>query len=182
MIESRVASKYATALFRTAKRMNQVKSISNDFLAICDLLKKNPLLKNFLESPQVLEKDKKELIRSSFEPLVSEALISFLMLVMSKHRIQYLLPMTEEFQRLVKEDQGIVEARLVTARSVDESLVDEIRQEMEKSTGKTVEMKLQVEPSLIGGIVIILGDKIIDKSIRYQLNQLREQISTVKVY
>lgn len=182
MIESRAAAKYATALFRTAKRMNQVKSISNDLLAICDLLSKNPLLKSFLESPQVLEKDKKELIRSSFEPLISEVLFSFLMLVVSKHRIQYLLPMTEEFQRLVKEDQGIVEARLVTARSADQSLVDEIRQEMEKSTGKTVEMKLQVEPSLIGGIVIILGDKIIDKSIRYQLNQLREQMSTLKVY
>jgi F-type H+-transporting ATPase subunit delta len=109
-------------------------------------------------------------------------LFSFLMLVVSKHRIQYLLFMAEELQRLVKEDQGIVEASLITARSVDQALVDQIRQELEKSTGKRVEMKLEIDPSLIGGIVVILGDKIIDRSIRYQLGQLKEQMSAMKVY
>jgi F-type H+-transporting ATPase subunit delta len=182
MIEPRVATKYATALFRTAKRTDQIKSILDDLLALSDLLKSTPSLKEFLESPQVLEKDKKELFRSTFEPVISQALFSFLLLVLSKHRIGYLLPMTQEFQRLVKEDQGIVQARLVTARAVDRSLVDQIRREMEKSTGKKVEMKLQTEPYLIGGIVIILGDKIIDRSIRHQLSQMKEQMSEVKVY
>jgi len=104
------------------------------------------------------------------------------MLVVSKHRIQYLLSMAEEFQRLVKEDQGIVEARLITARSADQALVDQIRQELEENTGKKVEIKLEVDPSLIGGIVVILGDKIIDRSIRYQLSQLKEQMSALKVH
>jgi len=181
MIESKVARKYAQALFRTAKGMGEVKRISEDLKALSDLLKKNPLLKNFLESPRVLEKDKKQLLSSTFKPLLSEALFPFLMLVVSKHRIQYLLPMAEEFQRLVKEAQGIVEARLLTARSIDQTLVDEIRQELEKNTGKKVEIGLQVEPELLGGIVIILGDKIIDRSIRYQLNQLKEQMSALEV-
>jgi len=182
MIESKVATKYATALFGTAKRTDQVESISHDLEAISNLLRKNALLKNFLESPQVLERDKKELISSTFKPLISEALFSFLMLVVSKHRIQYLLSMDEEFQQLVKEDKGIVEARLITARSADQSLVDQIRQELEESTGKKVEIKLELDPYLLGGIVIILGDKIIDRSIRYQLGQLREQISALRVY
>jgi len=182
MIESKVAIKYATALFRTAKRTNQVENIFHDLEALSNLLKDNPLLKNFLESPQVLEKDKKELLNSTFKPLISEALFSFLMLVVSKHRIQYLLSMAEEFQRLVKEDQGIVEARLITARSVDQVLVDQIRQELEENTGEKVEIKLEVDPHLIGGIVVILGDKIIDRSIRYQLSQLKEQMSALKVH
>ncbi len=182
MIESKVAIKYATALFRTAKRTAQVESISRDLEALSNLLKKNILLKNFLESPQVLEKDKRKLLNSTFKPLISEALLSFLMLVVSKHRISYLLSMAEEFQRLVKEDQGIVEACLITARSVDYALVDQIKKELEKSTGKQVEMKLKVDPSLIGGIVVILGDKIIDRSIRYQLSQLKDQMSALKVH
>jgi len=182
MIESKVAIKYATALFRTAKRTNQVENISHDLEALSDLLKDNPLLKNFLESAQVLEKDKKELLNSTFKPQVSEALFSFLMLVVSKHRIQYLLSMVEEFQQLLKEDQGIVEARLITARSVDQVLVDQIRQELEENTGKKVEMKLEIDSSIIGGIVVILGDKIIDRSIRYQLGQLKEQMSALKVH
>jgi len=182
MIESKVAIKYATALFRTAKRTNQVENISHDLEALSNLLKENALLKNFLESPQVLEKDKKELLGSTFKPLISEALFSFLMLVVSKHRIQYLLSMAEEFQRLVKEDQGIVEACLITARSVNQALVDQIRQELEKNTGKKVELKLQIDPYLLGGIVVILGDKIIDRSIRHQLTQLKDQMSALKVY
>jgi len=182
MIESKVAIKYATALFRTAKRTNQVEMISHDLEVLSDLLRENTLLKNFLESPQVLERDKKELLSSTFKSLISEALFSFLMLVVSKHRIQYLLFMAEELQRLVKEDQGIVEASLITARSVDQALVDQIRQELEKSTGKRVEMKLEIDPSLIGGIVVILGDKIIDRSIRYQLDQLKEQMLAMRVH
>ena len=182
MIESRVAIKYATALFRTAKKTNQVEMISHDLEVLSNLLRKNLLLKNFLESPQVLEKDKKELLSSTFKPQISEALFSFLLLVVSKHRIGYLLSMAEEFQRLVKEDQGIVEARLITARSADQTLVDQIRQELEKSTGKKVEIKLEIDTYLIGGIVVILSDKIIDRSIRYQLGQLKEQMSALKVH
>ena len=182
MIESKVAIKYATALFRTAKRTNQVEMISHDLEAISNLLMKNALLKNFLESPQVLERDKKALLSLSLKPLISEALFSFLILVVSKHRIQYLLSMGEEFQRLVKEDQGIVEARLITARSADQYLVDQIRQELEESTGKKVEIKLEIDSFLIGGIVVILGDRIIDRSIRYQLTQLKDQMSALKVY
>ena len=181
MIESRVAIKYATALFRTAKRTAQVESISRDLVTLSELVNTNVLLKNFVESPQVEEKDKKQLLTSTFKALISEALFSFLMLVLSKHRIQYLAPMTNEFQRLVKEDQGIVEARLVTARSLDQALADEVREELERSTGKKVEMKLEVDPSLIGGIVIVLGDKIIDRSIRHQLGQLKDQMSVLKV-
>lgn len=182
MIESRLAGKYGTALFRTAKRINQVERISHDLVVISELVRKNPALKSFLESPQILEREKKELISTTFKDRISEALFSFLMLVVSKHRIQYLLPMTEEFVRLVKEDQGIVQARLITARSIDQILVEEIRQELGRTTGKKVEMQMEIDPHLIGGIVIILGDKIIDRSIRYQLNQLKEQMSTLRVY
>jgi F-type H+-transporting ATPase subunit delta len=182
MIESRVAIKYATALFRTAKSASEVESISRDLLVISDLLKKNPRLKQLLESPRVLEKDKKQLLDATFAPHISEALLSFLQLVINKHRIEYLMAMAEDFQKLVKENQGIVEAQLVTARSLDRSLADQIREQIEKGTGKRVEMKTKIDPHLVGGAIIILGDKIIDRSIRHQLNQLKEQMSALKVY
>jgi F-type H+-transporting ATPase subunit delta len=182
MIESRVAIKYATALFRTAKRTDQVESISHDLSVLSRLLSQNVLLKNFLESPQILEKDKKGLINSTFKPLISEVLYSFLMLVVSKHRIQYLVSMVEEFERLLREDQGIVEAHLITARSLQQTLADQIRRELERNTGKRIEMKLKIDASLLGGIMIILGDKVIDRSIRYQLSQLKEQMSALRVY
>jgi F-type H+-transporting ATPase subunit delta len=182
MIESRVARKYASALFFSSKRIQQVESIFADMEAISDLLRKLPHLKSFLESPQILEKEKEELFAASFKGRISEALYSFLLLVLTKHRIPYLLPMAEEFKRLVKEDQGIVSARLISARLMEASQNEQIKTELEKSSGKKVELETQVDPDLIGGMIIILGDRIIDRSIRYQLNQLKEQMSSIRVY
>jgi F-type H+-transporting ATPase subunit delta len=182
MIESRLAIKYATALFRAAKRAGEVQTISDDLRALSRLLRTSPNLKNFMESPQVLEGDKKKLIASSLKPSISEVLFSFLLLVIEKHRIGYLLSMAEEFDRLVKEDQGILEARLITARSLDETLLDQFRQELEEITGKRVEIETGVEPRLIGGVVVMVGGKVIDWSIRHQLDQLKEQMSALKVH
>jgi F-type H+-transporting ATPase subunit delta len=182
MIESRVAGKYAHALFSAAKRKNQLDTISADLGTISRLLTELPHLKTLLESPQILEKEKGELISNTFRGRISEVLLSFLYLVLSKHRIAYLLPMQDEFGRLVKEDQGIVTARLITARQMESSLIIDIVNELEKTTGKKIETKTEIDPNLIGGIVIVLGDRIIDRSIRYQLNQLKEQMSALRIY
>ena len=182
MIESRVAGKYAHALFSAAKRINQLDPISADLGTISRLLTEFPHLKILLESPQILEKEKRDLISNTFRGRISEVLFSFLLLVLSKHRIAYLLPMADEFGRLVKEDKGIVTARLITARQLEPSLMEDIVHELEKTTGKKIEIKTDINSNLIGGIVIILGDRIIDRSIRYQLNQLKEQMSALRVY
>ena len=163
MIESQVARRYATALFRTAKRIGQVGQILDDLKAIADLLRKDPNLKNFLEAPQILDQYKKELFTTAFKHIVSEALFSFLILVLDKHRIQYLLGMAEEYERLVKEDQGILQARVITARALDSVFRNRLKEELEKSTGKKIEMLLKTDPEIIGGIIVILGNQIIDK-------------------
>lgn len=182
MIDSRIAVKYATALFRAAKHADEVKRISDDFVAMSDLLRKNPALKRFLESPQVLAKDKNRLIDLSFKPRISQTLFSFLLLVIEKHRIHHLLSMAKEFENLVKEDQGIIEALLITARETDQKLLEQIRQELEKTTGKKVEMKKEIDHRLIGGIIIIVGGRVIDRSVRCQLNLLKDQMSALKVH
>jgi F-type H+-transporting ATPase subunit delta len=182
MIESQVARRYATALFRTAKRIDQVERILEDLKAIADLLRKDPSLKNFLEAPQILDQYKKELFTTAFKHIVSEALFSFLILVLDKHRIQYLLGMAEEYERLVKEDQGILQARIITARALDSVFRNRLKEELEKSTGKKIEMLLKIDPEIIGGIIVILGNQIIDKSIRHQLDELKEEMLALTVH
>ena len=182
MIGSRIAAKYAVALFRAAKRAGEIASISDDLRVISELLGSDPSLKHFLESPQVSDKNKRDLLGLSVKPSVSQTLFSFLLLVLEKHRIHYLQPMAEEFEGLVKEDQGILDARLITARELDQTLRVEIQQELERSTGKRIQVQTQIEPQLIGGVVVMVGNKVIDRSIRYQLNQLKEQMSALKVH
>jgi len=182
MIESRVARRYATALFRTAKRIDQVDRILGDLKAIADLLRKDLNLKNFLEAPQILDQYKRELITTAFKRLISEALFSFLVLVLDKHRIEYLLAMDKEYERLVKEDQGILLTYVITARALDTVFRNRLKQELEKETGKKVEMILKIDPKIIGGIIVILGNKIIDRSIRHQLDELKEEMLALTVH
>jgi F-type H+-transporting ATPase subunit delta len=182
MIGSRVAAKYAVALFRAARHAGELERISNDLMTVSGLLRKDPRLKDFLESPQVSEKEKKNLLSLSLKPSVSPALFSFLVLILEKHRIHYLESMAEEFEKLFKENQGILDARLITARELDQTLHYQIRQELEKHTGKRIQVHTQVEPALIGGAVVMVGDKVIDRSVRHQLNQLRDQMLALKVH
>jgi F-type H+-transporting ATPase subunit delta len=182
MIESQVARRYATALFRTAKRVDQVDKILDDLKAIADLLRKDPNLKNFLEAPQILDQYKRELFTTAFKDLVSEALFSFLILVLDKHRIQYLLAMAKEYEELVKEDQGILPARIITARELDPVFRNKLKEELEKSTGKKIEMLLKIDPQIIGGMIVILGNKIIDRSIKHQLDELKEDMLALTVH
>jgi len=182
MIESQVARRYATALFRTAKRVEQVERILDDLKAIADLLRKDPNLKNFLESPQILDQHKRELVTTAFKHLVSEALFSFLVLVLEKHRIEYMLAMVKEYEGLVKEDQGILQARVITASTLDPVFRDRLKDELEKNTGKKIEMILKIDARIIGGIIVILGNKIIDRSIRHQLDELKEEMLALRVH
>lgn len=182
MIESQVARRYATALFKTAKRISQTDRILDDLKAIADLLRKDPNLKKFLEAPQILDQYKRELFTTAFKHLVSEALFSFLILVQGKHRIEYLLAMAEEYERLVKEDQGILQTHVITARALDPVLNHRLKEELEKNTGKRIEMISKIDPEIIGGIVVVLGNKIIDKSIRHQLDELREDMLAIRVH
>ena len=182
MIESQVARRYATALFRTAKRVDQVDRILDDLKAIADLLRGDPNLKNFLEAPQILDQYKRELITTAFKDLISEALFSFLILVLDKHRIEYLLAMAKDYERLVKEDQGILQARVITTRALDPVSRDRLKEELERTTAKKIEMLLKIDPQIIGGIIVILGNKIIDKSIRHQLDELKEEMLALRVH
>jgi len=182
VIESQVARRYAAALFRTAKKTEQVDRILDDLKAIADFLRKDPSLKNFLEAPQILDQYKRGLLTTAFKDLISEALFSFLVVVLDKHRIAHLQAMAKEYERLVKEDQGILQARVITTRALDPIFRGRLKEELEKNTGKKIEMLPKIDPQIIGGMIVILGNKIIDRSIRHQLDELKEEMLALRVH
>lgn len=182
MISSEVGKKYANALFKLAKKDNLTDSTLEEFGSILRILRENPVFKNFLEAPQILDRDKKNLLRDLFEGKISEILVSFLTLLVDRKRIAYLVDMFPEFERLVKEDKGILVAQVTTAIPVDEILYRSLKQKLETKTQKKIEMTNRVDPGIIGGVVVVLGHKVIDHSIRYQLSQLKEKISQTRVH
>ena len=182
MISSEVGKKYAAALFKLANREKIAGTVLEDYQSIMKIFKENLPIKNLLETPQILDKDKKKLLKDLFEGKIPEVLLSFLTLLVDKKRIQYVFNIFPEFEKLVKENQGIVMAEVTTAIPLDDALSQSFKKKLETKTKKKIEMVEKVDTGIIGGVTVILGDKVIDHSIKYQLAQLREKISQIKVY
>jgi F-type H+-transporting ATPase subunit delta len=182
MISSEVGKKYAAALFKSANKEKIADAVLENYRSIMKIFKKNPSFKNLLEAPQILDKDKKKLLKDLLEKKISEVLLSFLTLLVDKKRIQYLFDIFPEFEKLVKEYQGIVVAEVTTAVPLDVALSQSLKMRLEIKTKKKIEMVEKIDPDIIGGATIVLGDKVIDHSIKHQLTQLREKISQIKVY
>ena len=182
MISSEVGKKYAAALFKSAKKERLTDPVLEDYRSILEILKKNPAFQNVLEAPQILNKNKKNLLKDLFEGKVSEILLSFLTLLVDRKRIKYLLDIFPEYEKLVKEDKGIVVTEVTTAIPMDEGLSQSLKVKLERKTQKKIEMVKKVDPGIIGGVVVVLGNKIIDRSIKCQLSQLKERISQIRVY
>jgi len=181
MIGAEVGKKYGQALFKAVKKYQQEEVVEKDLLLVLKFFKENLSFRNFLLSPKVRDKDKKDFLKAVFEDKVSDILLNLLLLLIEKNRIGYLLEITTEFNTLKKEDQGIIKACVTTAIPLGEELAQGLKEKLEKKTRKKIEMEKEVDPSIIGGMVVVVGDKIIDRSVRYQLSQIKEKVKQAKI-
>jgi len=182
MISQEVADRYANALFALAKSKDQIDAVLSDLETISDLLEKNKEAKEFLESPQIMVENKKKVLQSVFQGKINQDLFYFLLLLLEKRRIEYISDIAREFEQLVKEFHGVIEAQVVTAVSLEEYQTNSLKQKLERKTNKKIQMKLIVEPKIIGGVIVSLRNQIIDRSIRRGLDVLKEKMCSIKVY
>jgi F-type H+-transporting ATPase subunit delta len=176
MTERALARKYATALFDVAESRGEQDRVAEDLESLEALFEEDPTMRNFLEAPQVLDEHKASLVRTALEGRVSKSLLHFVLLLLEKDRIEYLMAIGEEYARMLDASRGILKTRVVTALPLEDGESKRLRQRLEKKTGKTIELVPEVDPAVIGGVIVFLEDKILDGSIRFQLQVLREEL------
>ncbi len=182
MIAAEVAKRYAHGLFLLALEKNAVDLLAEEMKQVNMLLRTEKALLSFLAAPQVKDQDKYAALRAIFSGKVSRMLEEFILLVVSKHRNSYLHNIAEEFESLVLQHKGFVKTRVVTAVPILESEKKALVSKLETKTAKKIMLVTVVDPSIIGGVVVFLGDQIIDKSIRHQLDSLKNELQAVKVH
>jgi len=182
MLAAEVAKRYAHGLFLLAQEKNAIDKVSEEMKDIDVLLEQDNALLNFLAAPQVRDQDKISVMRSVFSGKVSRIVEEFLMLVVAKHRDQHLHDIAEEFEQIVLDHKGFVKTQVITAVEMTEGERSKLKDKLEKKTSKKVLIKTRVDEAIIGGVIVILGDRIIDKSIRYQLQLLNAQLRALKVH
>lgn len=181
MRDRRVAGRYAEALLRTAKPAGTLAACAESYAGMLEVMAANHDLVIFLDSPQVSEREKKDLLQRVLGPRLEPVLLDFFNLLLDRNRIELLRDIGEVFAELVEADQGLVRARVVTAIALPADLEAKLRDKLAQVTGKNVVLEKKVDPAVIGGVCVTLGDRIIDGTVRTNLDRLRKTLATAQV-
>jgi len=172
-----IARRYAQALFLAARKKDAVDRVAQDLASVSKAdAAMNDRLRLFLEAPQVPTDQKIEVVEKGLGPSVHRLVIEFFKLIINKKRLFRMRDIAEEFGRLVEEHQGIVRARVTSAVPLLDSELTALVASLEQGLSKKVKVDAHVDPAILGGLVVKVGDRIADQSVTTLLAGLREQL------
>jgi F-type H+-transporting ATPase subunit delta len=181
MQETTVARSYAETLFELALTDRDVEAYAKNIEEIAALLRTEREFRLFLATPRIDPVAKKRVVREVFSGKVPDRLLRFLLVVIDKRRQRVLPAIAEEFKQLVNEHFGRLEVEITTASEPDEALGADLKQRLDALLGRDVLPRYQVNPRIIGGVIIKVGDRIMDGSVRHRLQQLRRSLLKAEV-
>jgi F-type H+-transporting ATPase subunit delta len=180
-MESVIAEKYAVALLQVAQEQKTVDAIASEIQAIQRAVETQPDLKSTLEHPRVKAGEKMETLRRSLDKKLSATMENFLMLLIMKKRIKHLKAVADHYERLCYEMKGKAIARVLTAMALTPAQKESLTQKLSQMFGMIVELKEEVKPGLIGGMMIYLGDQRMDGSVLGQLERMKQRLLKVEI-
>jgi F-type H+-transporting ATPase subunit delta len=175
MARESAARRYAEAAFQIAMRDGTVEAWRSE-LDLAGAVVEDPTVARVLANPAVALESRDAMVDSAIGPTVSRPVLNLVKLMLRRGRIDQLPRVSAEFRRLDNARLGIVPATATTAAPLSQDEVRALVRRLEQMTGARIELELQVEPSLLGGLVVRVGDRLIDGSVRGRLERLRNQL------
>ena len=172
-----VARRYAQALTEEAQGAGQLDAVDADVALLAETLDGSRELRAALTSPVVSHAKKEAVLDRLFGGRLSDLSLRFLRLLVAKQRDGLIPEILAAYHRLRDERTGTVEATVRTAKPIGPDEAERLKAALEARAGKTVRMRIDVDPSLVGGLVVRLGDVVYDRSVKHQLETLREQLA-----
>jgi F-type H+-transporting ATPase subunit delta len=168
---------YAEALFEAGRDKGKLDSLQSQLGQFTDAVDRNRELQVFLFSPYLSSADKRGGLSRAISGAEPE-LTNFLELLVEKHRMPEIFRIRREFDELWKKENRRLDVTVVSAVELDEAVVEKIGQEVERQTGAAVELSSRVDDGILGGIVLQVGNMVLDASIRSRLEKLRKTVAT----
>jgi len=168
---STIARPYAVAIFNLAK---EEKSLSDwsDMLALMSSIVENEDIKLFIQDSKVLDIDREKVLLDICGNQINNSGKNLIKLLVEYKRLLVLSEITLVFESLKADDEGAMEAQIIMAEKPDEKMVENLINSLEKRFDKKIEGKVVIDKSIVGGTKIIVGDSVIDASVREQLDNL----------
>lgn len=181
MLNKSVARRYAEAFFSIAKEQGKIDEYQQEMELVVQTIAEIEYLKEYLAHLLIPAKEKKQVAAKVFADKVSQNTLNFLLLIVDKRREAYISLITEEYRNMADESRNITKAELTAAREVPEDEIEALAEKLSKATGKIVKLTQKVDPSLIGGVKLRVGDQVIDGTVAKKLEILREQLKQAKI-
>ena len=168
---STIARPYAVAIFNLAKEEKALSEWS-DMLALMSGIVENEDINSFINDSKVLDEDREKLILNICGDKINLSGKNLIKLLVEYKRLSILSAITLLFEELKDKDEGVIEAEIIMAEQPDKKLVAQLLQSLEKRFNKKIEGKVVIDKSIVGGTKIVVGDTVIDASVRGQLDNL----------
>ncbi|HSI35962.1 MAG: ATP synthase F1 subunit delta [Phycisphaerae bacterium] len=173
---SATALTYARALLELAQASGQHEAVGEQLAGITDALDADPTFKAFMADPSISADERGRVIDKALKPQVEPVVANFLHVVNGHGRSALLGEIAGAYQFLLDQVNGKVEVDVTVAHELSETQLEEVRDRVSKALNKNAVVRQKVDDSIIGGLVLKVGDKLIDASVRSQLQGLKRQL------
>jgi F-type H+-transporting ATPase subunit delta len=170
-----IAAVYARSLFEVAREHDKLDVVREQLGEFADALSENRDLQVFLFSPYFSTAEKEE----GLERVVTDAdpvILNFLKLLIEKHRMPALFRIRSNFEALWEDENKLLPVHITSAVELDDTIVKQLGERIAEQTERKVDMSADVDPDILGGIVVRVGNSVLDASVRNRLEQLRRQV------
>ena len=171
-----IATVYARSLFEVAQDHDKLDLVREQLGEFADAVSENRELQIFLFSPYFSTEEKKDGLDRALTD-VDPAVENFLKLLIEKHRMPVIFRIRANLDSLWEEENKLLPVAITSAVELDEKTVSQLGDQISKQTGRRVDLAAHVEPDILGGIVVQVGNSVLDASVRNRLQQLRKQVA-----
>ena len=168
---------YAEALFEVGRDKGTLDALQQQLGELADAIDRNQELQVFFFSPYLSSEEKKEGLKRAITGAEPE-MINFLELLVDKHRMPEIFRIRRALDELWKHENRRIDVTVTSAVELDSAVVEKIGQEVERQTGEEVDLSSKVDNGILGGIVLQVGNMVLDASIRSRLEKLRKSVAT----
>jgi F-type H+-transporting ATPase subunit delta len=170
-----IAAVYARALFEVASDHDKLDDVRDQLGAFADALSETRDLQVFFFSPYFSTAEKED----GLDRVVTDAdptIVNFLKLLIEKHRMPVLFRIRADYERLWEDENKLLPVQITSAVELDDAVVKQLGDRIAEQTDRKVQVSAQVNPDILGGIVVQVGNSVLDASVKNRLEQLRKQV------
>jgi F-type H+-transporting ATPase subunit delta len=171
-----IAQVYSRSLFEVAKEDGNLDRIRDELAAFADALAQNRELSIFFFSPYFSTEEKEDGLRRTVVD-ADPTLVNFLQLLIENHRLPLIHRIRRQFEVLWDRENRRLPVEVTSAVELDRSVIEALEAGILEQTGQNVELESHVDPDILGGIVLRVGNSILDASVRHRLEQLRKEVA-----